>query len=339
MPVLHLTAADDDVFRGHGHASPVVVAAGVDRYAIIAGRKRTVLDQNIAARLRIATVCIWPSFVGGVGFALDVHAAYGHIRAEHGMNLPHRRTSKRDSFDQNVLTAIWLQEHRTQITSFPEDSFAHGGAFRDVLVKQTAGVALFVITFFPATARASFPRPPIFAISLAVDDPFAGDRDVLLLKGIDKRRVAHQFHTFPTREHIRQILSWVLTEFDRGSSSQMKIDVALEMNRAGRKLSGRNDDTTATRAMAGIDRFAKCICAINLTVTHRTKFCDVEISLRKDRCLDPIQNLRKEDLPGTVCLRQTEGCRKSLCRLRQYERACATSQKSFEKVSTFQHLP
>ena len=49
VAVLHLTATDDDIFRRHGHASPVVIAAGVDRYAVITGGEYTFLDQDIAA--------------------------------------------------------------------------------------------------------------------------------------------------------------------------------------------------------------------------------------------------------------------------------------------------
>ena len=67
----------------------------------------------------------------------------------------------------------------------------------------------------------------MFAVSLAVDYSFAGDRDVLLFKGVDERRVAHQFHAFPTREHIRQILLWIAIEFDRGAFRHVQVDIAL----------------------------------------------------------------------------------------------------------------
>ena len=67
----------------------------------------------------------------------------------------------------------------------------------------------------------------MFAISLAVDYSFTGDRDVALLKGIDESGIAHQLHAFPASEDHRQILLWVLTEFDRGVFGEVKIDVAL----------------------------------------------------------------------------------------------------------------
>src|SRR2546425_12211155 len=143
------------------------------------------------------------------------------------MNLPHRRIPERDAFDQNILTAIWLQEHWPQITSVAEHSLAYGRAFVDVLIKQTARLALIGITFLPSTTSSSFPWPPMFAIGLAVDDACAGDRDVPLLKGIDEWRVAHQLHAFPAGENDGQILFWVTAEFDRRVSGDVKIDVAL----------------------------------------------------------------------------------------------------------------
>src|SRR5207253_1157870 len=106
VAISHLTAANDDVFRRHGHPPPVVIAAGVDRYAVIASSEDAVLDQHVATGFGIATVCVWPSFIGRVGLALDVHAAHRHVRAKHGVNLPHRRMAKCYTFDQDILAAI-----------------------------------------------------------------------------------------------------------------------------------------------------------------------------------------------------------------------------------------
>src|SRR5437762_6615059 len=102
------------------------------------------------------------------------------------MNLPHWRILQRHALDQNILAAIGLEQVRSQITSFAEDSLAHGRALGNHLLKQSSRLARTGVALFPAAARASRPRPPIFAIGLAVDYAFAGDRDVLLLKGIDE---------------------------------------------------------------------------------------------------------------------------------------------------------
>src|SRR2546429_514622 len=207
------------------------------------------------------------------------------------MNLPHRRMAKRYAFDQNILATIRLEEHWPQVTSFSKDSFAYGRAFGDVLIKDAARLALFGIAFLPATARPSFPWPPVSAVSLAVDHAFTGDRDVLLFKRVDERRVAHQLHTFPAREHVGQILARVLAELDRGSSSQVKIDVALEMNCARKEVTGRHQHAATAGFIACRDRPGKSFAAISFAVCHGAKANDVEITLRKYRSLDPLEYL------------------------------------------------
>src|SRR5437016_1284325 len=102
------------------------------------------------------------------------------------MELPHRRMPERDAFDQNILAAIRLEQVRTQITSLAEDSLAHGRALGNHFLKQGSRFARAGVSLLPSAAGAPGPRPPIFAISLAIDYTFAGDCDVLLLKGIDK---------------------------------------------------------------------------------------------------------------------------------------------------------
>ena len=47
VTVFHLTAANYEVFGRHGHAPPVVVAAGFDRNAIVARCEHAVFDQDV----------------------------------------------------------------------------------------------------------------------------------------------------------------------------------------------------------------------------------------------------------------------------------------------------
>ena len=149
------------------------------------------------------------------------------------MNLPHRRTPKRHAFDQNIMTAVGLNELRPQIAAFAKYAFTHRRCPGDVIIKQRARFTLIWIAFFPTALRPSFPRPPMFAIGIAVDHAFTGDRHISLLKGIDERRVIHQLHTFPSSKDQRQVLPRILTEFDRGAFGDIEVDVAFEMNRAG----------------------------------------------------------------------------------------------------------
>src|SRR5262245_40023908 len=100
--------------------------------------------------------------------------------------------TKRHAFDQHILTTIRLNEHRPQETAFAEDTLADRRAFGNVFVECRARLALFRIALLPATTGASFPRPPMLAVGVAIDDTRAGDGDVLLFEGVNERRVAHQ---------------------------------------------------------------------------------------------------------------------------------------------------
>ena len=187
------------------------------------------------------------------------------------MNLPHRRTPERHALDQDILAAIRLEEHWPQITSFAEDPFANGRAFGDVVIENSPRFTLIRIAFLPTAACSSFPWPPMFAVRLAVNDAFTGDGDVPLLEGIDERRITHQFHPFPARENVGQILSWILTEFDRGAFRQMEIDVAFQTNRAGQKLAWRHYDAAAATDTASVDCFSKYIGEISFATANRAE--------------------------------------------------------------------
>ena len=148
----------------------------------------------------------------------------------------------------------------------------------------------------------------MFAISLAVDYSFTGDRDVALLKGIDESGIAHQLHAFPASEDHRQILLWVLTEFDRGVSGEVKIDIALQVNCAGEKFSRRNHDASAAGFVARVDGFGECCGAIGFAVTHSAELGNRKIARGEDWCLDARENLRSLR-PGIIVWNQSRACR------------------------------
>src|SRR5205807_4257166 len=99
------------------------------------------------------------------------------------MNLPHRRMPERHAFNQNILAAMWLNQVRSQITFITKHALAHGRALGNHLLKQSPCLARVGIALLPSAALPTRPRPPVFAISLAVNYSFTGDRDVLLFKG------------------------------------------------------------------------------------------------------------------------------------------------------------
>ena len=102
-----------------------------------------------------------------------MYATNRDVRAEHRMNLPHRRVSKRHSLDQNILTAIGLDKLRPQVAAIAEYSLIHWGSASHVVIEPGARFALLGIAFLPTTARPAFPWPPMIAVSIAVDYAFA----------------------------------------------------------------------------------------------------------------------------------------------------------------------
>ena len=49
MSVLHLTVADDNVFRRHGTFSSVAVSSALDGYAVVARVEKAILNEHSVA--------------------------------------------------------------------------------------------------------------------------------------------------------------------------------------------------------------------------------------------------------------------------------------------------
>src|SRR5262249_2671124 len=118
VSILHRAIADHKILRSHTHAASVVIAAGLDGNAIVAGIKQTILNQHIVARLRIAAVIVRP-------VAHDIDAADNYVGGKERMNLPHWRTPDADAFDENILAAMRLNEAGTQVVSVAESALIH----------------------------------------------------------------------------------------------------------------------------------------------------------------------------------------------------------------------
>src|SRR5207248_11623897 len=110
-------------------------------------------------------------------------------------------------------------------------------------------------------------------------------------------------------EDQRQIFFRITIEFDGCAFGDVQIYIAFQVNGATRELACGNYHATASGSVARFDRFAKRLGAISFAVTYCAKFRDVEIPLGKDGGLNPVQNFRIENLPRTVCLRQTNHAR------------------------------
>ena len=58
VPIVHPTAANHNIFRAHSDAPPVVIAAGFDGNAVIAGVEQAILNQHVPARFGVAAVVV-----------------------------------------------------------------------------------------------------------------------------------------------------------------------------------------------------------------------------------------------------------------------------------------
>src|SRR5262249_7043875 len=151
VPVLHDAIADDDVFGRRRDEAYVVVPARFDRDTIVARVGYEIFDQHVASGLRIAAVIVR-------AVTDDSYAAHRHVRAEHGMNLPHRRIVDRDAFNQDVAAAIGLDEVRPQPVAVAEHALGH----------RRAPVVEFEQPADALPAR-TLPRPPAFIRFLSID--------------------------------------------------------------------------------------------------------------------------------------------------------------------------
>src|SRR5215469_12613171 len=145
--------------------------------------------------------------------------------------------------------------------SRPEHALGHGRRSLRHVKEQVAIFGLVRLALLPSTMRSTLPRPPMLTIGVAVNCALTRDRDVSLLQGVDERRIVHQLHAFPSREHKR-VLPGITAEADGRAGQQMQVDLALQMNRSGHELAGRNHNPAASGAVAGRYRLMERLCAI-----------------------------------------------------------------------------
>src|SRR5436190_4066691 len=214
------------------------------------------------------------------------------------MDLPHRRSFDRDALtiaepsDERVLAAVELNERRAQTVLDAKDSIGDGHALFRHLEQPDPRRLTVRRPFDPAEIGAALPGPPMLVARLAVERAGTGDRDVLAVDGVDERRQAHQLDALETRQHLRQILARVGAEQDRRAAFDVEIDVALEMNRAGKIAAGWHRHPPTSRRVASLYRGGKGRAAILDPITGRAVIMNVEVSRRKYRRHDARQDVR-----------------------------------------------
>jgi hypothetical protein len=108
-----------DVLHRHVHAPPIVVAAGLQRDAVVAGVERAAFDQHVAARLGIAAVVVRPMAVDDDAATITLVDRTGWISHIGELRIG-------DAVDEHVAAAIRLDEVWPQVGALAEDPLGHG---------------------------------------------------------------------------------------------------------------------------------------------------------------------------------------------------------------------
>ncbi len=128
-----------------------------------------------------------------------------------------------------------------------------------------------------------FPWPP--GDTLAVEDPFSGEGDILAAIRIQEGGIVVDHGAAPLGQHDRQVIVGILTEADFRALFEVQFDAVLEEDGAGQPNSGGNDHTSAARCVGcgnclrkggGVERF---------TSLNATEGAQVEINRRNPRQL------------------------------------------------------
>jgi len=72
----------------------------------------------------------------------------------------------------------------------------------------------------------------MFAVRLSIQSACSRDSNILLLEGIDERRVVHKFNAFKPAEDDGEIFTRIGAELKSGPGFDAQVDVTLEMNGA-----------------------------------------------------------------------------------------------------------
>src|SRR6185369_7168089 len=118
-----------------------------------------------------------------------------HVRAEHRIDLPHRRVPDRDPFDEHIATAVRLYELRPEERVHTESARTHRDALLRHLEQPGPRRALVALPLLPAVVRIAVPFPPVLVAGLAVERARAGHGDVHRIPSVDEGRQAHHLRT------------------------------------------------------------------------------------------------------------------------------------------------
>ena len=152
------------------------------------------------------------------------------------------RIADSDALNQNVPAADKLDKAGPDKVTRPHPTLFN----RDLLVpqfNQTRGMCRVRL----------YPQWPLTLRRLAIQRAFAGDGNVLLFECIYERGVIHHLGHASSENHW-QVSLCVRAETNRRVFLEMQIDVAEQVNCTRGIDTRRDNDLTASGAMAGVDR-------------------------------------------------------------------------------------
>lgn len=190
VAAFHDAAAHDDVFGRRGEAPSVAVAAGLDGNGVVTLIEHAVFDEEVTRHFGIDAVVV--AAVGG-----DVDPADNGAVAEEKMNRLERAVADFDVLDEDVTTAIELDELRAKVV-FADGHLAlgDGNIFRHHFVE--------LLERGHVGGRALEPFAPFTEAGLECAE--AGEGDVFAIEGVDERGVVETLHAFPARLHGGQVV-------------------------------------------------------------------------------------------------------------------------------------
>ena len=183
------------------------------------------------------------------------------------MHHPERRTQHGDTFNEDAVALVQVDELRTQAFAGTENALVHVDTVLSELQKvcTSAGILLFLgyDDVFALRCLAAH-EPPCLVGAVAVDGSFTCDSDVFLLVCVDKRLVIPAIETFPPRRHIG-------------------VELAVECKKQGRSLlddevyaAFQHDATCVPCSGGNNDAATACLRArINGLVDSFLVFCSI----------------------------------------------------------------
>ena len=184
--------AHDHILRRAADPPAVLVVAGLEHHAVIAGAEDAVFNQHIAAGIRIHAIIVRSVGIHG-------HAADGEVPAIDRMNRPVRPAADGEPFQQDFRAVHQAEETRTDRR--------FGSAENALLDRHSLRAHFEMLSGFLLGHG-----PP--RLGIAIQTSLAGDRDVRAIVRIDERRVVVNLDASTAHENRWQVILETIAEND-----------------------------------------------------------------------------------------------------------------------------